>query len=160
MIYTMGQPIYHIVFDLDGTLSLTGHRQHFLDGETKDWDGFFKACENDTPNEMVINMFHHYAAGAYILSIWSGRSDAVKTQTDLWLAVNVFQPENIVKARIDVKMRSNGDYRPDVELKRQWLNEAREKGIAPDLVLDDRDAVVAMWREEGITCFQVAQGDF
>jgi hypothetical protein len=28
------------------------------------------------------------------------------------------------------------------------------------LVVDDRDKVVKMWREEGLTCFQVAEGDF
>ena len=30
----------------------------------------------------------------------------------------------------------------------------------PDAVYDDRNKVVAMWREEGIQCFQVALGDF
>jgi hypothetical protein len=30
----------------------------------------------------------------------------------------------------------------------------------PDLIFDDRDRVVAMWRSLGIPCFQVAKGDF
>ena len=32
--------------------------------------------------------------------------------------------------------------------------------IVFDLAFDDRDRVVAMWREEGVPCFQVAPGDF
>ena len=27
-------------------------------------------------------------------------------------------------------------------------------------VYDDRDKVVAMWRRNGVACFQVAEGDF
>ncbi|WP_435575134.1 hypothetical protein [Burkholderia plantarii] len=27
-------------------------------------------------------------------------------------------------------------------------------------VFDDRDSVVAMWRDAGVTCFQVAPGEF
>ena len=57
-------------------------------------------------------------------------------------------------------MRSQGNYTDDDELKRHWLNIAREADQAPDLVFEDRDRVVRMWREEGITCFQVAEGNF
>lgn len=28
------------------------------------------------------------------------------------------------------------------------------------MVFDDRDKVVAMWRRQGLTCLQVAPGDF
>src|SRR5690606_19255438 len=41
---------------------------------------------------------------------------------------------------------------PDVELKRYWLNQEYER---PDLVYDDRQRVVDMWRAEGVPCFQV-----
>lgn len=42
----------------------------------------------------------------------------------------------------------------------EWLMEARANGGAPDLVYDDRGCVVAMWRSEGVPCFQVAPGAF
>jgi len=33
-------------------------------------------------------------------------------------------------------------------------------GYTPSVVFDDRDRVVKMWRENGIRCFQVAEGNF
>ena len=38
-----------IIFDLDGVISDAAHRQHFLKGTEKDWDGFFSACTEDPP---------------------------------------------------------------------------------------------------------------
>ena len=57
-------------------------------------------------------------------------------------------------------MRKENDYSPDNELKESWLKEQLGKGIKIHGVFDDRDKVVAMWRRYGITCFQVASGDF
>jgi hypothetical protein len=33
-------------------------------------------------------------------------------------------------------------------------------GYEPIMVFDDRNQVVKMWRERGIVCAQVAEGDF
>ena len=54
-----------------------------------------------------------------------------------------------------VHMRADGDHTPDVVLKRSWLH-ALHPDERPDAVYDDRQRVVDMWRDEGITCFQVA----
>ena len=57
-------------------------------------------------------------------------------------------------------MRPDGDYTPDEVLKRGWL-ESRPKILERVfLVIDDRQKVVDMWREMGLTCFQVAPGKF
>lgn len=57
-------------------------------------------------------------------------------------------------------MRKNGDYRADDVVKREWLT----IGLIPRgrvlCAFDDRKRVVDMWRSEGITCYQVAPGDF
>ena len=55
-------------------------------------------------------------------------------------------------------MRPLKDFTPDDVLKQLWLD-----NIGKDNVLctfDDRKKVVDMWRNNGITCFQVADGDF
>ena len=57
-------------------------------------------------------------------------------------------------------MRRVGDYRPDVEIKKEMLDRIRKGGFRPCIAIDDRDCVVAMWRAEGLTCLQVAPGDF
>lgn len=151
-------PLY--IFDLDGTLALTEHRQHILDNrdDPHRWQKFFAACVDDKPNWPVINTMHKLHITAQIL-IWSGRSDEVRPQTVRWLTDNTMlmthQVENMLR------MRAAGDYTPDDELKAQWLRDMppqdRERLVA---VFDDRDKVVAMWRAAGVACFQVAPGGF
>lgn len=144
-----------VVFDLDGTLALNEHRTHYIRKQPKDWNAFFAACGDDGPCRVVIAALHAHLAIQHTVEIWSGRSDQVRLETEQWVAQNVGHPAHLLK-----RMRSAGDHQPDVELKRTWLNEARAAGHAPDLVYDDRDVVVAMWREEGIPCFQTAPGPF
>ena len=55
--------------------------------------------------------------------------------------------------------RAEGDYRPDTEVKGEWLASCPE-GERPVLVFDDRTKTVAWWREQGIMCAQVAQHDY
>jgi hypothetical protein len=62
-----------------------------------------------------------------------------------------------------LKMRpTNKDFMfmPDDKLKQGWLDD-----LFPDkndilCIFDDRDKVVKMWRDNGLTCMQVAPGDF
>ena len=59
-------------------------------------------------------------------------------------------------------MRPATDYTPDNDLKQAWLNQ-HFPGDQKDRILcvyDDRNQVVKMWRDSGLTCMQVAPGDF
>lgn len=153
------KPLY--IFDLDGTLALTEHRQHILDDKDnpRRWQQFFAACIHDKPNSPVINTMHRlYMAGSDIW-IWSGRSNEVHDQTVTWLSANTaLMAHDIMNI---MTMREAGDYTPDDELKAAWLDALnwadRQRLVA---VFDDRDKVVAMWRSNGIACFQVAPGGF
>jgi hypothetical protein len=50
-------------------------------------------------------------------------------------------------------------FMPDNELKKQFLDEhVNIEDVF--LVVDDRQQVVDMWRKEGLTCLQVAEGNF
>lgn len=146
-------PIY--IFDLDGTLALTEHRQHLVRNGNQDWDAFFEACDQDKPNISVIKTLQMLSKHADIW-VWSGRSDAVKNKTVNWLRDNEILP-HIQR----IKMRGNGDHTPDDELKLSWFNdlffEDQKRVVA---VFDDRAKVVKMWRAIGVPCFQVAEGDF
>lgn len=141
-----------VVFDLDGTLALTEHRAHFLTGPgPKDWRGFYAACDRDKPNWPIIHTLHGFATyGGHDVEIWSGRSDEVRDKTATWLA-------RVGLRDIPLRMRAAGDHRPDTELKAAWLDACR---MAPDLVFEDRDSMVAMYRARGIVCCQVAPGNF
>ena len=57
-------------------------------------------------------------------------------------------------------MRSDSDYRPDHEVKSQMLDKMRKEGFNPTMAFDDRQQVVDMWRERGLTVAQVDKGDF
>ena len=48
---------------------------------------------------------------------------------------------------------------PDEKLKLQWLSDMDWKDNV-EMVFDDRQKVVDMWREIGLTCMQVAPGNF
>ena len=140
-----------IIFDLDGTLADIEHRRHFVSNGNTKWDSFHAACVNDRPIKEVIQVLH--ALGHLDdtrIEVWSGRMDTVRPQTEKWLIDNLgYLPI--------LKMRKNKDYTPDHKLKLSWLQQSERK---PDMVFDDRDRVVAMWREQGIRCLQVAPGDF
>ena len=152
------KPLY--IFDLDGTLALTEHRQHILDDKARPdrWKVFFAACVNDLPNVPVIETLHRLRLMADVY-IWSGRSSEVRKQTIDWLAEHTALMSHEVESIL--RMRDEGDFIPDEQLKEQWLKDLesddRRRLVA---VFDDRDKVVAMWRANGVPCFQVAQRAF
>lgn len=162
----MPAPLY--IFDLDGTLALIEHRLHFIQQPKKDWRAFFSAVGDDKPNVPVIRTLQTLRRAGAEIWIWSGRSDECRTQTVEWLQLHgcFGFPTNVLwawpfGAPERFRMRRSGDYRDDVEVKREWLS-----AIEPPewnrltAVFDDRARVVQMWRDAGVPCFQVAAGDF
>lgn len=141
-----------VIFDLDGTLAMTEHRAHFLNrpSKEKDWRSFYAACDKDDPCHPIIRTLSALWSTGADVEIWSGRSKEVADKTHDWLSRHGI-------AHIPIKMREEGDHRADTVLKAEWLDECDQK---PSLVFEDRASVVAMWRERGIICCQVAPGDF
>lgn len=141
-----------IIFDLDGTIADIGHRQHLVAGKKKKWRDFFAACIDDKPHEAVVAILRALYP-MFQIYIVSGRSDEVRGQTETWLKTNEVPYHRLI-------MRKQGDYTPDNQLKIGWVNEGRIDKERILCVFDDRDKVVRMWRDAGIACFQVAEGDF
>lgn len=142
------------IFDLDGTLSDPAHRLHHIQKEPKDWDAFFDASAGDAPIPHTIKLYRALAKDSEII-ILSGRSDAVRVSTLAWLVNNV-EPQRPFK----LFMRKAGDHRPDDVVKSEMMDYVLSLGHEPIMVFDDRDRVVKMWRQRGIPCAQVADGDF
>lgn len=143
-----------IIFDLDGTLALNKHREHFLLQDPKDWDGWHAACGEDEPNYWPIWLLQGFLRHGLHVEVWSGRSNIVRNETMNWFGRHVWEPHG---KTCPVRMRNHGDWTEDSELKLRWMMESLHK---PELVFDDRDRVVAMWRAHGVNCFQVAPGAF
>ena len=145
-----------VIFDLDGTLALIDDRR---DLATKpngkfDWDVFFNPdnINLDLPNQPVINMANILHKQGFRIFILSGRSDVTHQATVNWLNDNGIWWDHLV-------MRpQNQLYLPDNDLKQGWLDTIGKDNVA--MVFDDRQQVVDMWRQNGLTTFQVADGDF
>ena len=145
-----------IVFDLDGTLALDHHRRHHLLKDPKDWDSYFRACGDDEPNSALVELVRMiWWSGGFTLGLWSGRSASVNVETLGWL-----DKHQLTGKFHQTRFRSADDRTEDTELKRSWLHQQNATGDPVTLVFEDRQRVVDMWRSEGITCCQVAPGDF
>ena len=146
-----------VIFDLDGTLALIDERRALAskpDGKIN-WKTFFdpKNIQLDKPNVPVIEMAKMLKSQGHSVVIFSGRDSISRNETINWL--------NQFGVPFDVlKMRPQGSFTPDDKLKQDWLDQ-----LFPDkndvlCIFDDRDKVVKMWRDNGISCFQVAPGNF
>lgn len=144
---------YCYLFDIDGTLADLTHRLHHIQKQPKDWDAFFAACPRDMPIAHICSLARTLSVHAPIVLV-SGRSDRVRTETDYWIKVSA----QIIYAGL--YMRTDGDHRPDHEVKGELLDRILDDGWKPLMAFDDRNQVVAMWRKRGVPCAQVADGDF
>ena len=144
-----------IVVDIDGTIAKVGDRLKYLQQEKKDWDAFYEHCDEDEPiDEMCQLVADLFVLGRDIV-FCTGRRESVREKTSNWLTQNVFSTYDS-----ELLMRKDGDWRHDTEVKPELLQKA---GITPDkvyFILEDRDSMVAKWRELGYRCLQVADGKF
>jgi len=137
-----------VIFDIDGTLSDPSHRLHYVQRDPKDWRAFFDAMGEDAPHQSVCEFARAVQRVVPVICV-SGRPADYRDTTKMWLAEQGIEPEALY-------MRPAGDTRPDTKIKREILGQLADDGWSPELVVDDRQSVVDMWREEGITCFQCA----
>ena len=148
-----------VIFDLDGTLALIDKRRALATKDGKmDWDVFFDRdnIKLDVPNTPVITMAQLLKSQGFTIIIFSGRSKVSYRTTRQWLIQNDVPFD-------DLQMRPTDDYHhymKDSDLKQMWLDTATFDKDDVFAVFDDRNQVVDMWRKNGLTTFQVAEGDF
>ena len=144
-----------VIFDLDGTLALIDKRRDIStkDNGKLDWSKFFNPymIDLDDPNTPVIQMAK-LLSSSHRIFILSGRSDATQDATLDWL-----RKHNVPFDHLQMRPQ-NLLYLPDNDLKQSWLDVIGKDNVA--MVFDDRNQVVDMWRKNGLTTFQVADGDF
>jgi predicted kinase len=127
-----------IICDLDGTLALISGRSPF-DAST---------CENDELNTVVASLL----VGKNVIFV-SGREDKYREPTERFLAKHSIN-------YLHLWMRQTADFRQDAIIKKEIYEQKIKGQFQIEFVLDDRNQVVDMWREQGLTCLQVAEGDF
>jgi phosphoglycolate phosphatase-like HAD superfamily hydrolase len=140
-----------VIFDLDGTLADINHRLHFVQNGNKQWDEFYAACHADGPKHEIIELARMCQDAGHQIIISSGRSDNTREATEKWLDDNVVPYHKLF-------MRPNACFTPDQALKKAWLDQGvfgPKESIL--FVVEDRDRMVQMWRQQGLTCLQVEQ---
>lgn len=150
---------FAVVCDLDGTLSLFNSKRSDGSVDVRHADAHTRTpydaskCDEDTLNESVAVVLEQMHKAGYKIIFCSGREDLYREQT-----------ERFIKKHLGIEyelfMRKAGDLRKDSIIK----SEIYDGNISPNynvfLVLDDRDQVVSYWRSKGLSCWQVAPGNF
>ncbi len=137
-----GEPV--IICDIDGTIADCRHRQHFVSGEKKDWDSFFKEMTHDkviqTTKDKVVKMLND---GSAQLIFVSARPEVWREETEKWL----FDMLSGTGYENDflLLMRENGDRRDDTQVKRE-IYERYLRNLDIIKVFDDRPKVIRMWK--------------
>lgn len=150
------------IIDVDGTLARRGDR-----------DPYDLTCVGkDLPNEPVVELVHALMdqVGERRIFIVSGRQDCCRVDTEEWLTRYGIRYRALF-------MRATGDARKDSDVKFEMFLHRIKPVVLEDLmgeeqtdwamiplssfrILDDRDQCVKMWRDLGVFCAQVGQGDF
>ena len=150
----------NVIFDLDGTLALIDDRRRISTKSNGkiDWDIFFNPnnISLDKPNLPVIKVAQMFKDQGFRIVILSGRLKTTKDATRKWLNDNGV-PFDVLKMRPD---NNSFKFTPDDDLKQWWLDSLFTDTSDIFAVFDDRQKVVDMWRRNGLTCFQVADGNF
>lgn len=133
-----------ILVDMDGTLALHGGRDVYD----------FSRLGEDALNEPVACVVNAaYELGVMVI-VMTAREAKFEQLTQDWLT-----DHGVLYS--DIFTRANGDKREDSIVKRELFEQHIAGKYDIQYVLDDRDRVVRMWREQlGLTVFQVADGDF
>ena len=142
----------YVIVDIDGTLTKVGDRVKCLESSPPDWDSFYARCGEDEPVPDIVDLVRSLPMDMKVV-LCSGRRESCREATVAWMEAAEIPFDLML-------LRKDGDFRHDVIVKPEMLEQA---GIALGeiiFVLEDRNSMVKKWRELGLTCLQVAEGDF
>lgn len=134
-----------IICDLDGTIALH-------DGVRNVYDG--SKCNLDNVNQPILYLLQALIGPITTIIFLSGREDKWRPET-----MEFFQRHNVPYHGM-LHMRATGDKRKDNIVKQELFDQHVRGKFNVRFVLDDRNQVVDHWRAIGLTCLQVADGNF
>jgi hypothetical protein len=156
------------ICDVDGTLmnvmkrAIHAQRTKRVTDKRMNWDNFLDPnimLEYDTPNVDVCNVINALKSQICIVEpenriiITSARNERHRDVTIKQLQLAGVEYDAMY-------LRNDGDFRPDDIVKAELLDKIKADGYNPTIAFDDRNQVVKKWRELGIKCYQVREGDF
>lgn len=132
-----------VLCDIDGTLALFPGKNPYE-----------RDFENDLLNSPIVGIISVMEDVGCQIILVSGRNSKFKEVTEQWL-----KKYSIIYHKL-LMPRPTDDNRKDVIIKQEIYDEHIKGKYNVEFVLDDRDQVVNLWRSLGLTCLQVADGDF
>lgn len=141
-----------VLVDIDGTVADKGNRSPF------DWH----RVSEDAPKWPIIRLVQALRLSGYSIVFFSGRDAVCRSETMAWLELH-FGWRSVSTAATDYElfMRRTNDNRKDSIIKHELFEQHIMGRYYVELVIDDRQQVVDMWRRTlGLTCVQVDYGDF
>lgn len=137
-----------VLVDIDGTIALRGDRHPYEAS---------RAME-DAVNWPVVRVIQGTLQAADAAAVLvSGRGEQDRAVTEYWLRAHGLDGLFNWPA---LYLRKEHDGRPDEIVKEEIYRDHIEPHYTVFCVFDDRDRVVKMWRRIGLTCLQVAEGNF
>jgi hypothetical protein len=133
-----------ILCDIDGTLALFPGK-----------NPYDRDFSQDEVNEPVADILEAYKESKNVnIVLVSGRNSKYLPETLEWLDKKGIPHDAIFMTR------KPDDNRKDVIIKQEIYDNHIKDKFNVLFVLDDRNQVVELWRGLGLTCLQVAEGDF
>lgn len=131
-----------LIIDIDGTLAhSTGRSPYDL-----------SRVHEDVVDPVVFSIVDRFFEDHAII-VLSGRDESCRDVTANWLTANKIYFDELF-------MRPEGDKRKDSVVKNELFETHIARRWNVRFALDDREQVVRMWREKGVKCLQVEEGDF
>lgn len=154
-----------VVFDIDGTILDGSHKKdlikHAEPGQPwptqsdEDWQRWYDACKDDKPIKALVELAITLIDEGHRVEFWTGRYEACRPQTEAWLEEHELTDYNGYACPLRMRPLDERED-PDHIVKERFI----AKYGKPDLVFEDRQSVVDMWRRNGIMCAQVAEGNY
>ena len=157
------------ICDVDGTLmnvekrAIHAQRTKRYTDKRMNWDNFLDPkimLEYDTPNVDVCDtikslrlVYSEEGGNENRIIITSARNERHRRVTEIQLGNAGIKYDAMY-------LRDDGDMRPDDIVKAELLGKIITDGYNPTVAFDDRNQVVKKWRELGIKCYQVREGNF
>jgi hypothetical protein len=136
------------IVDIDGTLAIRNGRGPY------EWDRVGEDLRHN-PVIDIVNAWQDHMAHMMTTIFVSGRKEQCRTQTIEWLNRHMSKSCQHV-----LHMRADNDNREDHIFKQEIYDTYIKPNYHVLAVFDDRQQVVDMWRRNGLTCLQVAEGNF
>ena len=131
-----------VIVDIDGTLA-------HMDGRSPyDWERVGEDLLDENLERVIRALYPKFQ-----IIVMSGRSEDCRNITATWLTDMGVQYD-------ELRMRPSRDNRPDTIVKYELFDEHVRGRFNVTCVFDDRDVVCALWRRMGLSCYQVAPGNF